>query len=53
MSRQWVATVIALGLLAAGCGREPAAPEPPPEPPPARNLIVVSLDTLRADHRSV
>ena len=37
--------------LTIGCAEK--APEPPPEPPePPRNVVVIMLDTLRADHLS-
>jgi arylsulfatase A-like enzyme/cytochrome c-type biogenesis protein CcmH/NrfG len=41
-------TVIAAvcGLASSGCRREAAAP---PAPAPARNLVVITIDTLRAD----
>jgi len=38
-----VAAVLALLVLVAGCAE-------PPRPTPAQNLLLVSLDTLRADH---
>lgn len=39
-------------LLAAGCGHEPPAP-PPVEALPARsNILLITVDTLRADHLS-
>lgn len=39
--------VAAALVLAAACGSRPAAPA---VPPPARNLVLVTIDTLRADH---
>ena len=42
-----LALVLAIGLGAAGCGREPPRTELPP------NVIVYLVDTLRRDHLSV
>jgi len=41
----------AAGLPCAACspGRGPAPPRPPPAPPGAPNLVLVSIDSLRAD----
>jgi len=45
--RGWcLAGVLLLPLVASGCGRGPAAPRP-------RNLILISVDTLRPDFLSV
>jgi choline-sulfatase len=35
-------------VLAGGCAREPAPPAPPPTT--IRNVVVITIDTLRADH---
>jgi arylsulfatase A-like enzyme len=42
-----------LSLLAAGCGREPGSPGLPLPPLPARpSILLLTVDTLRADHLS-
>ena len=52
---RWASARVVLALVAAGCGRD-GAPAAPPDAPHAApragvtNLVVVTLDTVRADH---
>ena len=43
--------LILAGLLCAGCGPEPV--RQPAAPPPRPNILLVTVDTVRADHTSV
>lgn len=46
--RPRLAFLLLPALLAAGCAGTPPSPPPPPAPP--TNLLLVTVDTLRADH---
>ena len=49
--RRWALGLLAiLAVTATACGKS-APPPPPPEPP--RNLVIVTIDTLRADRLGV
>lgn len=54
MRRGILATALALAILAAGCGSEADPPRTDlgkvPAPPATRGYILISIDTLRADH---
>ena len=46
------AAVLAVALLLAACGAPEPEPTPEPTIPPRSNLLLVTIDTLRADHLS-
>ena len=49
MARAFIVTLLA-AACAAGCTAEPA---PAPSPPPLRQVVLITVDTLRADHVGV
>jgi choline-sulfatase len=55
-ARKWsfplAATLVAIGLITASCGgtSKPAAPPPSGPQATAKSLVIVTIDTLRADH---
>lgn len=51
LSARLAASILTGALAAAGCGSD-QAPAPPQAPPAWKNLVLISVDTLRPDHTS-